>query len=199
MIWSQWTAVHKSNGRDARSLDGASTTSPWPRNDLVKKCRVHPTHWLISTQVDQPYSYHGDMVEARSSTASLAYREAGAPRSAASINHELSQAEHILHSLQKEPEALPRPGGPQPLDDAGSYTRPYKGPIVKDDWAGMTYGNTEAPPSQVGPRHPLSRMPPFAHGALDAKEQRTYFAPRPHLRKRAGYWPGLGTPHKTLS
>ena len=22
-----------------------------PRNDLVKNCRVHPTHWLISTQV----------------------------------------------------------------------------------------------------------------------------------------------------
>ena len=109
------------------------------------------------------------------------------------------RAEHILHSLQKEPDALPRPGGPQPLDDAGSYTRPYKGPIVKEDWAGMTYGNTEAEKSQVGPRHPLNRMPPFAHGALDAKGQRTYFAPRPHLRKRAGYWPGLGTPHKTLS
>ena len=155
-------------------------------------------HDLVA--VDQPYSYHGDMVEARSSTASLAYREAGAPRSAASISHELSQAEHILHSLQKEPEALPRPGGPKPLDDAGSYTRPYKGPIVKEDWVGMTYGNdTPAEKSQVGPRHPLSRMPPFAHGALDAKEQRTYFAPRPHLRKRAGYWPGLGTPHKTLS
>ena len=155
-------------------------------------------HDLVA--VDQPYSYHGDMLEARSSTASQTYRDAGAPRSAASINHELSQAEHILHSLQKEPEALPRPGGPEPLDDAGSYTRPYKGPIVKEDWARMTYGNdTPAEKSQVGPRHPLNRMPPFAHGALDAKEQRTYFAPRPHLRKRAGYWPGLGTPHKTLS
>ena len=53
-------------------------------------------HDLVA--VDQPYSYHGDMVEASSSTASQTYRDAGAPRSAASINHELSQAEHILHS-----------------------------------------------------------------------------------------------------
>ena len=33
-------------------LDGASTTASSPRNDLVKNCRVHPTHWLISTQVE---------------------------------------------------------------------------------------------------------------------------------------------------
>ena len=26
---------------------------PSPRNDLVKNCRVHPMHWLISTQVLQ--------------------------------------------------------------------------------------------------------------------------------------------------
>ena len=31
--------------------DGASTAASSPRNDLVKNCRVHPTHWLISTQV----------------------------------------------------------------------------------------------------------------------------------------------------
>ena len=31
-------------------LDGASTAASSPRNDLVKNCRVHPTHWLISTQ-----------------------------------------------------------------------------------------------------------------------------------------------------
>ena len=30
-------------------LDGASTAAPSPINDLVKNCRVHPTHWLIST------------------------------------------------------------------------------------------------------------------------------------------------------
>ena len=30
------------------SQDAASS----PRNDLVKNFRVHPTHWLISTQVD---------------------------------------------------------------------------------------------------------------------------------------------------
>ena len=32
-------------------LDRARTTASSPRNDLVKNCRVHPTHWLISTQV----------------------------------------------------------------------------------------------------------------------------------------------------
>ena len=32
-------------------LDGAGTAASSPRNDLVKNCRVHPTHWLISTQV----------------------------------------------------------------------------------------------------------------------------------------------------
>ena len=32
------------------SLDGARTAASSPRNDLVKNCRVHPTHWLISTQ-----------------------------------------------------------------------------------------------------------------------------------------------------
>ena len=32
-------------------LDGASTATPSPRYDLVKNYRVHPTHWLISTQV----------------------------------------------------------------------------------------------------------------------------------------------------
>ena len=33
------------------SLDGASTAAPSPRMDLVKYYRLHPTHWLISTQV----------------------------------------------------------------------------------------------------------------------------------------------------
>ena len=32
-------------------LDGASAAMRSPRNDLVKNYRVHPTHWLISTQV----------------------------------------------------------------------------------------------------------------------------------------------------
>ena len=27
------------------------TAASSPRNDLVKNCRMHPTHWLISTQV----------------------------------------------------------------------------------------------------------------------------------------------------
>ena len=31
-------------------LDRARTAASSPRNDLVKNCRVHPTHWLISTQ-----------------------------------------------------------------------------------------------------------------------------------------------------
>ena len=32
-------------------LDRARTAASSPRNDSVKNCRVHPTHWLISTQV----------------------------------------------------------------------------------------------------------------------------------------------------
>ena len=32
-------------------LDRARTAASSPRNDLVKNCRVRPTHWLISTQV----------------------------------------------------------------------------------------------------------------------------------------------------
>jgi len=32
-------------------LDRARTAALSPRNDLVKNCRVHPTHWLISTQL----------------------------------------------------------------------------------------------------------------------------------------------------
>ena len=31
-------------------LDRARAAASSPRNDLVKNCRVHPTHWLISTQ-----------------------------------------------------------------------------------------------------------------------------------------------------
>ena len=36
-------------GAGSSPLDGAST-APSPRNDFVKNYRVHPTHWLISTQ-----------------------------------------------------------------------------------------------------------------------------------------------------
>ena len=36
---------------DSSLLDRARTAASSPRNDLVKNCRVHPIHWLISTQV----------------------------------------------------------------------------------------------------------------------------------------------------
>ena len=37
-------------------LDRARTAASSPRNDLVLNSRVHPTHWLISTQVvEQTY------------------------------------------------------------------------------------------------------------------------------------------------
>ena len=39
-------------------LDGASTAASSPRNDLVKNCRVHPTHWLVSTQVRSTIPIH---------------------------------------------------------------------------------------------------------------------------------------------
>ena len=37
-------------GAGSSSLDGSSAATSSPRNDLVKNYRVHPTHWLISTQ-----------------------------------------------------------------------------------------------------------------------------------------------------
>ena len=40
-------------------LDGASTDASSPRNDLVQNCRVHPKHWLLSTQV-QSYQVEWD-------------------------------------------------------------------------------------------------------------------------------------------
>ena len=39
-------------------LDGASTAASSPRNDLVKNYRVHPTHWLISTQAGRSRRLH---------------------------------------------------------------------------------------------------------------------------------------------
>ena len=36
---------------------GTFTAASSPRNDLVKNYRVHPTHWLISTQVDVSESF----------------------------------------------------------------------------------------------------------------------------------------------
>ena len=37
-------------GAGSSPLDRASTAASWPRNDVVKSYRLHPTHWLISTQ-----------------------------------------------------------------------------------------------------------------------------------------------------
>ena len=45
------TPARRCGGVDSSQLDGASTAASSPRNDLVKNYRVHPTHWLISTQV----------------------------------------------------------------------------------------------------------------------------------------------------
>jgi len=38
-------------GAGSSQLDGARAAAPSPRDDFVKSYRVHPTHWLISTQV----------------------------------------------------------------------------------------------------------------------------------------------------
>ena len=38
-------------GVGSSPLDGTSAATSSPRNDLVKNFRVHPTHWLISTQI----------------------------------------------------------------------------------------------------------------------------------------------------
>ena len=41
-------------GAGSSPLDGAGTAASSTRNDLVKNYRVHPTHWLISTQFPTP-------------------------------------------------------------------------------------------------------------------------------------------------
>ena len=44
------TPARRRGGAGSSPLDRISTAASSPRNDLVKNCRVHPTHWLISTQ-----------------------------------------------------------------------------------------------------------------------------------------------------
>ena len=39
------------SGAGSSPLNRPSTTASSPRNDFVKNYQVHPTHWLISTQV----------------------------------------------------------------------------------------------------------------------------------------------------
>ena len=45
------TPARRRGDAGSSPLDRARTAASSPRNDLVKNCRVHPTHWLISTQV----------------------------------------------------------------------------------------------------------------------------------------------------
>ena len=46
-------------------LDGAKMAALSPRNDLVKSYRVHPTHWLISTQVARKHKEEQKLAEWR--------------------------------------------------------------------------------------------------------------------------------------
>ena len=48
------TPARRRGGVNSSPLDRARTAASSPRNDLVKNCRVHPTHWLISTQAGDP-------------------------------------------------------------------------------------------------------------------------------------------------
>ncbi|CAH0370100.1 unnamed protein product [Pelagomonas calceolata] len=45
------TPARRRGGVNSSPLDRARTAASSPRNDLVKNCRVYPTHWLITTQV----------------------------------------------------------------------------------------------------------------------------------------------------
>ena len=45
------TPVRWRGGVGSSPLDGTRAATSSPRNDLVKNYRVHPTNWLISTQV----------------------------------------------------------------------------------------------------------------------------------------------------
>ena len=45
------TPARRRRDAGSPSFDGASTAASSPRNDLVENYRVHPTQWLIYTQV----------------------------------------------------------------------------------------------------------------------------------------------------
>ena len=45
------TPARRRGDAGSSPLDRARTAASSPRNDLVKNSRVHPKHWLISTQV----------------------------------------------------------------------------------------------------------------------------------------------------
>ena len=48
------TPARRRGGVNSSPLDRARTAASSPRNDLVKNCRVHPTHLLIFTQAGDP-------------------------------------------------------------------------------------------------------------------------------------------------
>ena len=77
--------------------------APSPRNDLVKNCRVHPTHWLISTQAGAepprrgraraPRGRHGSHARARRRDARGVHaRAAGRDRAARAAARQTSSA-----------------------------------------------------------------------------------------------------------
>ena len=50
-VLNRRVVLHAIGATPARRRGDAAPPPSSPRNDLVKNCRVHPTHWLISTQV----------------------------------------------------------------------------------------------------------------------------------------------------
>ena len=83
---------------------------------------------------------------------------------------------------------------------AGYIAEPYKGPIVKEDWAGMTYGDAGGQEkSQVAARTPQPRVPVRPRLRWTPREQRTTAkaAGRPAAVRATGR--GSGTPDKTSS
>jgi len=89
------TPARRRGGAGSSPLDRARTAASSPRNDLVKNCRAHPTHWLISTQV----ALHTCVVLARPD-----------------CNESFFGADHAVDAILSG--AVERPRAAQPLYDA---------------------------------------------------------------------------------
>ena len=138
------------------------------------------THWLISAQVDQPRDAWG---HGRSGLASLD-REAGARRSATSFPRR-----SISFTASRRNRKLLGRGraGPSPWTTREATRGPQgsheEGGLGRDDVRQLLHS---AEKSQVGPLKPLNRA--YSRTVRwTPRSSATAFAPRPHLRVRAGY------------
>ena len=95
---------------DSSPLDGTSAATPSLRNDLVKNCRVHLTHWLISTQVSANLEALEALTRAHPD-AELLLCESGGDNLAAHFSNELADFSVYVIDVAGG-DKVPRKGGP---------------------------------------------------------------------------------------